>query len=56
MVFTKGSRVCGQDRPWLTEDHIRKMITTKVATTIQSSIPKLFESTKTTMIELFDEH
>ena len=57
MVFTKGSGsgVGGQDRPWLTHDQIGELITTEVATTLMGSIPEMFGSIKTTMIELFND-
>ena len=41
--------------PSLTNDQIQEFISIKVATLVWSSIPKMFGSIKTVMIELFDD-
>ena len=58
MTVTRGlvSGAYGLERPGLTDDEIRKIITTQVTLAVREVIPKMFGSFKTVMIELFDEH
>ena len=40
----------------MNEDQIRELISADVVTAVRGSIPELFRSSKTAMIELFDDH
>ena len=59
MVLIRGScleaRVGGQDRLELIEDWIQELISDEVVTIVWGSIPNLFRSINTAMIELFDD-
>lgn len=59
MVFTResgsGSGASNHDRPGLTNDQIRGMIATGVATTIWGSILELLGSIKTIITKLFND-
>ena len=60
MVFIRGSssgsRVSGPDRLGLTDNWIREIIATEVAFVVRRSIPEMFGSIKTVVIELYDDH
>lgn len=45
----------GQDRPGLTEDHVREMTHVEVVSIVRGQIPELFGFIKTDMMEFFDD-
>ena len=57
IAITRGSGLGtgGQDRTILSDSDIREFIATEVVVAIQSSIPYLFGSIKTTMIKIVDD-
>lgn len=56
-VMTKGSgsETSGQERPRLSDDEIRDLISTHVALVFMEEILRIFRSTKTMQIDMFDE-
>ena len=57
MVTTRGSvsSAGGPERPRLGDDEIHDLITTHVILAVREAIPKVFQSIKTILIEIFGE-
>ena len=54
MVITQDSGSNDPERHSASDDVIRRIVATEVATTIREAIPKMFGSVKTTLIKTFD--